>query len=110
MAGQLAFRLATQDNTVLLEPIMSIEVSTPEEYVGDVIGDLNSRRGLISDIDIKGKLRSISGKVPIAEMFQYATTLRGLSSGRASFVMSPLEYAAVPASLAAEIFKEQGLD
>ena len=109
-AGRLAFHMAMTDNTVLLEPIMSIEVTTPEEYVGDVIGDLNSRRGLISDIAIKANLRCITGKVPIATMFQYATTLRGISSGLASFVMSPLDYAPVPDSLAAELLKEQGLD
>ncbi|MFQ5504711.1 MAG: elongation factor G, partial [Planctomycetota bacterium] len=104
-AGTLAFRKATEDNIVLLEPIMGIEVQVPEEHVGDVISDLNSRRGLISDIDLALKRRTIRGRVPIAEMFQYSTSLRGMTGGRGSFVMEPLEYAPVPAALAKAILE-----
>ena len=108
-AGQLAFRLASEGNIILLEPIMRIEVQTPEEYVGDVIGDLNSRRGMVSDIDLAGNLRTIKGKVPIAEMFQYSTALRGMTQGRGTFMMEPLEYTPVPQSVAEKIFKgEEG--
>ncbi len=106
--GNLAFRMAIKGNVKLLEPIMRIEVQSPEEFVGDVIGDLNSRRGMVSDIDIDGDMRTIKGKVPIAEMFQYSTALRGLSQGRASFMMEPLEYTPVPESIAQEILKEEG--
>jgi len=105
-AAALAFRKATDNNVVLLEPIMRIEVQTPEEYVGDVIGDLNSRRGVISDLDLNQNLRTIRGKVPIAEMFQYSTTLRGLTAGRGSFLLEPLEYAPVPRAIAEKIFED----
>ncbi|MEZ5987839.1 MAG: elongation factor G [Planctomycetota bacterium] len=106
-AAQMAFRKATDGNIQLLEPIMRIEVQTPETFVGDVIGDLNSRRGMVSDIDVEGEIRTIKGKVPIAEMFQYSTSLRGLTQGRATFLMEPLEYAPVPESLAKEILKAE---
>ncbi len=102
-AAALAFRKAVESNVTILEPIMKIEVTCPEECVGDVIGDLNSRRGMISDIDIAMTMRTVRGKVPIAEMFQYLTTLRGLTGGRESFVMEPLEYAPVPQSVAEKI-------
>ena len=84
---------------------MKIEVQCPEEYVGDVIGDLNSRRGMVSDIDLTMDVRTIRGKVPIAEMFQYSTSLRGLTGGRGTFIMEPSEYAAVPESIAKEILE-----
>ena len=102
-AASLAFRKAVEGNVVLLEPIMKIEVTCPEEYLGDVIGDLNSRRVVISDIDLAMNIRTIRGKVPIAEVFQYTTTLRGLTAGRGAFHMEPLEYAPVPAALAQKI-------
>jgi elongation factor G len=71
-----------------------------------VIGDLNSRRVVISDIDLALNMRTIRGKVPIAEMFQYATTLRGVTAGRGSFHMEPCEYAPVPESIAKKILEE----
>lgn len=103
--GALAFRMATSDNVTLLEPIMKIEVTTPEEYVGDVIGDLNSRRALVGEIDLAQNMRTIRGKVPIAEMFQYSTTLRGMTAGRGSFIMEPLEYSPVPHAIAKKVLE-----
>jgi elongation factor G len=105
-AGALAFRMASEGNATLLEPILKIEVSTPEEYLGDVIGDLNSRRGVISDIDVRGNIRVIRGKVPIAEMFQYSTKLRGLTQGRGDYSMEVQGYEAVPQSIAEKVLKE----
>jgi elongation factor G len=105
-AGNLAFRMAIEGNTKLLEPIMKIEVTVPEDYLGDVIGDLNSRRVAISDIAIQDHLRVIQGKVPIAEMFSYSTTLRGLTQGRGTFSMEPLEYAPAPFAIAERVLKE----
>jgi elongation factor G len=104
-AAALAFRRAVENNIVLLEPIMKIEVSCPEEYLGDVIGDLNSRRVAISDIALAMNIRTIRGKVPIAEMFQYTTTLRGITAGRGAYHMEPLEYAPVPQGLAKKILE-----
>ncbi len=104
-AAQLAFRKATEGNVQLLEPIMRIEVQVPEEFVGDVIGDLNSRRGQITDLEMSGGNRTIRGKVPIAEMFQYSSTLRGMTQGRGTFMMEPLEYLPVPSAIAEEILE-----
>jgi elongation factor G len=105
-AGALAFRMAVEGNATLLEPIMKIEVSTPEEYLGEVIGDLNSRRGVISDIDVRGVIRVIRGKVPIAEMFQYSTKLRGMTQGRGNYSMEVQGYEPVPHSIAEKVLKE----
>ncbi|MCA8971132.1 MAG: elongation factor G [Planctomycetes bacterium] len=104
-AGALSFRMATENNVTLLEPIMKIEVTVPEDYVGDVIGDLNSRRALVGDIDLAQNMRTIRGKVPIAEMFQYSTTLRGMTAGRGTFMMEPLEYAPVPHAIAQKVLE-----
>mgnify|MGYP002624082332 CR=1 FL=1 len=108
-AGRLAIRTALETAGItIMEPLMSIEVQTPDEFVGPVIGDLNSRRMQIGEIDQgPGNLRTIRGKVPIAEMFQYSTTLRSLTQGRATFTMQPSEYAPVPRSLQEVIVKEQ---
>lgn len=113
IAGAMAFRAAMKlADPVLLEPIMKIEVSTPENYMGDVVGDLNSRRGQIDNIEDRANLKIISGKVPLGEMFGYATTLRTLSSGRAVYTMEFGEYAAVPKNIQDEIIgaaaKESG--
>ncbi|HEX9794858.1 MAG TPA: elongation factor G [Planctomycetota bacterium] len=105
-AGQLAFRLATESNCTILEPMMKLSVQVPEENLGDVIGDLNTRRVEIGEIAITGTLREIRGKVPIAEMFKYASTLRGMTGGRGTFSMEPLEYAPVPAFTAEKLLKE----
>jgi elongation factor G len=101
--GVQAFRMAAENNTTLLEPIMKIEVRAPEEYLGSVVGDLNSRRGEVSDVETAGDLRIVRGVVPIAEMFAYSSALRGATQGRGSFAMELFEYRPVPASLAEKI-------
>ena len=81
---------------VLIEPVMRLEVITPEEFNGDVIGDLNGRRGRILDLDSKVKERVIIAEVPLSTMFGYATVLRSLSKGRAAYSMEPLKFEIVP--------------
>ena len=71
----------------LLEPIMSLDIVTPPEYVGDIMGDINSRRGQVCDMDMKGDLQNVRARVPLAELFGYATAIRSLSRGRASYTM-----------------------
>ena len=82
---------------------MAVEVVTPEEYMGDVIGDFNKRRGQITGMESKGGARVVKAKVPLSEMFGYVTVLRTLSSGRATSTMEFSHYAEVPANLAKEI-------
>jgi elongation factor G len=106
-AAQIAFSLAAEGNIVLLEPIMKLEVQTPEEYIGDVIGDLGTRRAEISDIAVLGAMRNIHGRVPVAEMFQYVSTLRGMTQGRASYSMEPAGYAPVPDAIAQAVIEER---
>ncbi len=105
-AGVLAFRQAMENNVVLLEPIMKVEVRVPEEYLGSVVGDLNSRRGEVSDVIAQGDLRVVRGAVPIAEMFNYASALRGATQGRGSYSMEFLEYRDLPQSLAEKALAE----
>jgi len=107
IAAKQAFRAALpKAKPVLLEPIMSLEVVTPEDYMGDVMGDLNKRRGQIEGMDEKAGGRVIKAKVPLAEQFGYVTVLRTLSSGRASSSMEFSHYAEVPNSIAAEVLKK----
>jgi elongation factor G len=110
IAGSMAFKDACKKaNPVLLEPIFAIEVTTPEEYMGDVMGNLNSRRGRIEGMEKEGNAQIIKGKVPLAEMFGYATDLRSMSQGRATFSMQFSNYEEVPKSIAeAVIAKVQG--
>jgi elongation factor G len=107
-AGILAFRQACENNITLLEPIMKIEVRVPEAYLGSVVGDLNSRRGEITEVDALGDLRVVRGMVPIAEMFAYSSSLRGATQGRGSFAMELAEYREVPRNLAEKILKDKG--
>ncbi|MEZ5979447.1 MAG: elongation factor G [Planctomycetota bacterium] len=102
-AGILAFRQASENNITLLEPIMKIEVRVPEEFLGGVVGDLNSRRGEIGEVDAQGDLRVVRGYVPIAEMFAYSSSLRGATQGRGSFAMELHEYRPVPTNIAAKV-------
>ena len=88
---------------VLLEPIMKVEVLTPEQNMGDVVGDLNRRRGQIEGMDSKGKAQVIKAKVPLSEMFGYVTQLRTLTSGRATSTMEFDHYAEAPANIAADV-------
>jgi elongation factor G len=94
LAGQIAFKDAcSKAGLTLLEPIMKVVVTTPEEFVGNVTGDLNRRRGLIVNSDQRGNTRIVEAEVPLSEMFGYTTELRSMSTGRASSVMEPLKYA-----------------
>jgi elongation factor G len=107
IAGSMAFKAAAEKaGPVLLEPYMRVEVTTPENFVGDVIGDLNSRRGRIESMDPRGNVQVVRAFVPLAEMFGYATTVRSMSQGRASYSMEPSHYEQVPASIAEEIRKK----
>ena len=102
-AGVQAFREVVQGNSVLLEPIMKIEVRTPEEFLGAVVGDLNSRRGEVNEVEALGDQRIVRGVVPIAEMFAYSSALRGATQGRGSFSMELAEYRPVPRAVADEV-------
>ena len=109
LAGQLAFReAATKAGLTLLEPIMKVVVTTPEEFVGNVTGDLNRRRGMIVNSDQRGNVRIVEAEVPLSEMFGYTTELRSMSTGRASSVMEPLKYAPVPTQVKNAILEEVG--
>ena len=104
IAGSMAFREAMKKaEPVLLEPIMHVEVDTPEEYMGDVMGDLNRRRGRILGMEKKGNTQTIKAEVPLAEMFGYATDLRSLTQGRATFVMTFERYEEVPRHIAEQV-------
>ena len=104
IAGSMAIKeAARRAKPVLLEPIMAVEVVVPEEYMGDVIGDLNSRRGRIEGMELRGTTQIIKSMVPLSEMFGYATELRSRTQGRGSFTMHFGKYEEVPSSLAEEI-------
>ncbi|MFH1789619.1 MAG: elongation factor G [bacterium] len=104
MAGSMAFQAACKKaNPIILEPIMKVEAVMPEEYMGDVIGDLNSRRAQIQEMGDRGQMKTVKCIVPLATMFGYTTTLRSLSQGRASSTMEFGHYAEVPASAAVDI-------
>jgi len=108
IAGSIAFKEAMKKaDPVLLEPVMEVEVETPEEYVGDVIGDLNSRRGKIMGMENKGVITVVKAYVPLAEMFGYATTLRSLTQGRGTFIMKFSHYEEVPQHVAEQIIGER---
>ncbi len=107
IASRAAFReLRDKASPKLLEPIMKVEVTTPEDYVGDVIGDLNSRRGMIQGTDQRGNAQVIIAMVPLANMFGYVNTLRSMSQGRANFHMDYDHYEAVPQAVADEVVKK----
>ncbi len=108
IAGSMAFKEAVRKaKPILLEPIMSMEVVTPEEFMGDVIGDINSRRGAIQNMESRGKMQHVLSLVPLAQMFGYATDLRSMTQGRATYTMEPSHYAPVPTSVAEEIISKQ---
>jgi elongation factor G len=92
----------------ILEPMMAVEVTTPEDYLGDVIGNLSSRRGRIESMGPIGNAQVIKALVPLSEMFGYATDLRSMSQGRADFTMQFDRYEEVPASIASEITESSG--
>ncbi len=104
VAGALAFKDAVKKaRPVLMEPIMKIVVTTPEDFLGNVTGDLNSRRGIIIDQERRSNTIIVTAEAPLSEMFGYATTLRGMSQGRASYSMEPETYRAVPANVEKEL-------
>jgi elongation factor G len=106
IAGSMGFREgASNANPVLLEPIMKVEVVTPEVYMGDVMGDLNRRRGLPQGMEDTPAGKSIRAEVPLAEMFGYATDLRSMSQGRAVYSMEFDKYAEVPQNVADTVIK-----
>jgi len=108
IAGSMAFKEgAKKAKPVLLEPIMKVEVVTPEEYMGDVNGDLNRRRGLLQGLEDGPAGKIVRAEVPLAEMFGYATTLRSMTQGRATYTMEFHHYAEVPANVAEAIIKER---
>ena len=107
IAGSMAFKNgAMQAKPVLLEPIMKVEAVTPEDYMGDVMGDLNRRRGLVQGMEDAPAGKVIRANVPLAEMFGYATDLRSMSQGRATYSMEFLHYAEAPNSVAEEVMKK----
>ena len=108
IAGSMAFKEAfRQARPVILEPIMAVEVVTPEQYMGDVIGDLNSKRGQVSEMTDRVGVKVIHATVPLSEMFGYATSLRGMTQGRASYNMEFDKYSEVPKNIAEEIMKKE---
>ncbi|MEE9212889.1 MAG: elongation factor G [Phycisphaeraceae bacterium] len=105
-AGMLAFREAVHHaGPKLLEPIMKVTVTTPQQFLGNVTGDLNRRRAIISETEQRGTTRVVTAEAPLSEMFGYATTLRGMSQGRASYSMEPLTYRPVPGNIAKTILE-----
>jgi elongation factor G len=109
IAGSMAFKEALKrSKPKLLEPVMAVEVTTPEEYLGDVMGNLNSRRGRIESMSPLGNAQVVKASVPLSEMFGYATDLRSMTQGRADFTMQFDRYEEVPQSIASEIIDSQG--
>lgn len=115
-SSEIAFKVATYQafkdaflkaGPAILEPIMSVEVTSPDDYIGDVIGDLSSRRGRIEGQDQRMGATIIKVKVPLSEMFGYSTTLRSMSQGRASYAMEFSSYEKVPESISQEIIKQR---
>jgi elongation factor G len=104
VAGSMAFKTAIERaKPKLLEPVMAVEVVTPEEYLGDVMGDLNARRGRVEGLEPRGNAQAVRARVPLAEMFGYATSLRSMTQGRATFTMQFDRYEEVPQAIAGEI-------
>jgi elongation factor G len=109
MAGIFAVKDALKKaKCILLEPIMAVEASTPEDYQGDILGDLNRRRGKIQGMDMRGATAVLRAEVPLAEMFGYSTAIRTLSSGRASYSMQPSHFEQVPQQIVEQIVEQRG--
>ena len=104
IAGSMAIKdAAAKADPAILEPVMKVDVTTPEDFMGDVIGNLNAKRGHIEGIDEHGTSRVVRALVPLAEMFGYATELRSMTQGRATYSMEFSRYSEVPSSLASEL-------
>ena len=109
IAGSMAFKEAMRKaDPVLMEPMMKVTVITPEEYMGDVIGDLNSRRGMILGMDAIPGAQQVNAEVPLSEMFGYATDMRSKTQGRGQYTMEPAHYAEVPKNISEKIISERG--
>jgi len=109
IAGSMAFKQAAKKaSPVLLEPIMAVEVVTPEEFMGEVIGNISSRRGKILGMEPRGTAQVIGAQVPLAQMFGYATDVRSMTQGRATYTMQFSHYEPVPQSIADEISAKAG--
>jgi len=109
IAGSMAMRNALKKaGPIMLEPIMDVEVVSPVEYIGDVINDLSSRRGKVLGMDTRADVRVIASQVPLAEMFGYATSLRSLSQGRATFTMQVSHYEPVPTNISEHLKVSRG--
>jgi elongation factor G len=115
-SNELAFKMAAifslkdalkKAKPILLEPIMKVENITPEEFQGDIMGDLNRRRARISGVETKGSLSTITAEVPLAEMFGYATAIRSLSKGRSSYSMEPSHFEQVPANILSAVLDQK---
>ncbi|MCL2037233.1 MAG: elongation factor G, partial [Oscillospiraceae bacterium] len=106
IAGSMAFKEACKKaRPILMEPIMKVNVIVPEEYMGDVIGDLNSRRGQITELGDRSGVKQVNADVPLSEMFGYSNDLRSKTQGRGQYVMEPSHYIEVPKSIAENISK-----
>merc|ERR1712115_620413 len=108
MAFEIAGRAATREGlrkakARLMEPLMQVDISTPEEYMGDILGDINSRRGMVGDLGERGNSKTVSALVPLANMFQYVSTLRSMSKGRANYSMKLANYEFVPPNIESEL-------
>lgn len=104
LAAQQAFSMAiAKAGTKLMEPVMTFDVQVPEEFLGDILGDLNSRRAQVESMDIERGIRVLRGRVPLSETFQYATVIRGLTQGRGTYSLEPREYAEVPRNIAEKV-------
>mmetsp|Transcript_31982 Transcript_31982/g.52812 ORF Transcript_31982/g.52812 Transcript_31982/m.52812 type:complete len:785 (-) Transcript_31982:79-2433(-) len=115
MAFEIAGRAATREGlrkakARLMEPLMQVDVTTPEEYMGDILGDINARRGMVGELSERGNIKSISAQVPLANMFQYVSTLRSMSKGRANYSMKLANYDFVPPNVEEELKKGFSLD
>ena len=111
MAAILGFKEACrQAKTVLLEPVMKVEVITPEDYMGNIVGDLNAKRGQIGQMTDRANAKVVDAMVPLAEMFGYATALRSMSQGRANFTMEFDHYSEVPKNIAEELIGDGAKD
>ena len=109
VAGSLALKAAVaRAKPILLEPIFAVEVVTPEEFMGDVIGDLNRRRGHVNGMEQRGNAQVITAYVPLAEMFGYATDVRSNTQGRATYTMQFERYEEVPPNIAERVIGDQG--
>ena len=107
LAAKIGFKeSAKKASPVIMEPIMKLEVVTPEEYMGDIVGDLNRRRGQVNDMSDRNNAKVIKADVPLSEMFGYVTTLRTLSSGRAASTMVFSHYAETPSNISEKVIEE----